>query len=74
MCRVKGCHRPVFARRLCGFHALQGHYRAEAVPGVGLTASRVPRPPAVVLLREEGERLPSGSRQWPPPARPIPRP
>lgn len=71
MCRAKGCGRPVFARGLCGFHALRGYYRTEAVPGVGLTASRVPRPPAVVLLPEEE---PSGSRRDSAPAPPIPRP
>ncbi|HET6923477.1 MAG TPA: hypothetical protein VFI16_10065 [Anaeromyxobacteraceae bacterium] len=50
MCRVKGCGRPVFARGLCGFHALQGYYRAEAVRGVGLTAARVRRPPEMVVV------------------------
>ena len=49
-CRVKGCGRTVFARGLCGFHALQGYYRAEAVRGVGLTAARVRRPPEMVVF------------------------
>jgi len=49
-CRVTRCGRPVFARGLCGFHALQGYYRAEAVRGVGLTAARVRRPPEVVVV------------------------
>jgi hypothetical protein len=44
MCRVKDCRRSVFADGLCGFHALQGFYRTKAVPGVGLTATRVGRP------------------------------
>lgn len=49
-CRVKGCGRPVFARDLCGFHALQGYYRAEATRRVGLTAARVRRPPEMVVV------------------------
>ncbi len=48
MCQVKGCDRPASVKGLCGFHALQRHYRAEATPGLGLTAVRVPRPPRVV--------------------------
>lgn len=52
-CRVTGCGRPVFARGLCGFHALQGYYRAEAVRGVGLAAARVRRPPEMVVLFPE---------------------
>lgn len=49
-CRAKGCSRPVFARGLCGFHALQGYYRAEGVRGAGLGAARVRRPPEVVVV------------------------
>lgn len=41
MCKIKNCNRPSFTEGLCGFHALQGYYRAHATPGVGLTASRV---------------------------------
>jgi hypothetical protein len=29
MCKLKGCHRPSFIGGLCGFHALQGYYRAR---------------------------------------------
>ncbi len=49
-CRVRGCGRPVFARGLCGFHALQGYYRVEAVRGGRLAAARVRRPPEVVVV------------------------
>ncbi|HEU4385318.1 MAG TPA: hypothetical protein VFR85_17670 [Anaeromyxobacteraceae bacterium] len=52
-CREEGCCRPVFSRDLCGFHALQGYYRAEAVRGVGLVATRRPRRPHVVVLAPE---------------------
>jgi hypothetical protein len=48
MCKVKGCSRPVFAEGLCGFHALQGYYRTTAAPGVGLTVTRVRRPPRLL--------------------------
>lgn len=47
---MNGCGRPVFAKGLCGFHGLQGYYRAEAVRGVGLTAARVRRPPEMVVI------------------------
>ncbi len=29
MCKVKGCGRPQFLGGMCGFHALQGYYRAS---------------------------------------------
>jgi hypothetical protein len=48
MCNVKGCSRPVLAEGFCGFHSLKGYYRTTAAPGVGLTATRVPRPPRVL--------------------------
>ncbi len=52
-CGRKGCGRAVFARGLCAFHALQGHYRPEAVRGAGLAAARVRRPPEMVVLFPE---------------------
>ncbi len=50
MCKVKSCSRPESVGGLCGFHALQGYYRAEAVKGVGLAVARVPRPPRVIVV------------------------
>jgi len=58
MCKVKGCSRPVFAEGLCGYHALQGYYRTTAAPGVGLTATRVSRPPRVLGPPERGAAEP----------------
>lgn len=59
MCKVKNCNRTSFSEGLCGFHALQGYYRARAAPGVGLTADRVEAPspkkkhPSAARLVEE---------------------
>jgi hypothetical protein len=60
---VSGCGRPVFAKGLCGFHALQGYYRAEAVPGVGLTAARVRRPPEMVVIFPDEAAAGQGGRR-----------
>ncbi|HEY7726376.1 MAG TPA: hypothetical protein VH880_13655 [Anaeromyxobacteraceae bacterium] len=50
MCKVKGCRRPQFVGGLCGFHALQGYYRAPA--------SRRPR-------AERRAAAPSPLARWP---------
>ncbi len=63
-CRVKGCGRPVFAKGLCGFHALQGYYRTEAVRGVGLTAARVRRPPEMVVLFPDEAAAGEAQGRW----------
>ncbi len=48
MCKVKNCNRAEYSSGLCGFHAIQGHYRTEIVPGAGLAAVRVPGPPRIL--------------------------
>ncbi len=59
MCKVKGCSRPDYSRGLCGQHALQSYYRTEVVPGAGLTAVRVARPPRILrnVVRASGSKL-----------------
>jgi len=53
MCKVKSCARPAFVGGLCGFHALQGTYQAEAGPA-GLTVRRVRRPPVELAVAKVG--------------------
>ncbi|MBI5067784.1 MAG: hypothetical protein HZB56_06050 [Deltaproteobacteria bacterium] len=46
MCRVKGCSRPQFVGGTCGFHALQGYYRAAPRRTWRGPERRSPRPAA----------------------------
>jgi hypothetical protein len=56
MCQAKGCTRPTFQDGLCGFHLLQGYYRATATAGGGLSASRIVQGPKGEPPRAPTER------------------
>jgi hypothetical protein len=62
MCKVKHCSRPAHADGLCGFHVLQGYYRTQAVPGLGLTATRVGRPRVHVVADDPPGGAPAEGR------------